>query len=382
MSITVREAIELKSLRNFKLLAGEHGLDRDIIKIGILDYEKDEYVEKNFDEGEFIISSLLVVKDNPEELEALVKKMISIGIAGLAIKNIYFKEVPQNIIDLCNKEEFPIFVYGDVYYEEVMIDVLEALRLSRERDALSERVEAILYHNLKNRAIEKVAYEMNRSFMDKNIVAYCIPKVKKEDMKGFWYKTEKDYPGSKIIPFNGGYIFISTFDKIDPLEAEEVVERRIRNSGVDRSKYYIGIGTLHRELGELNYSIREAVYAARFSRIYNNNISKFGGLGANKLILPILDDPWVKRYYEDIILPIMRYDEKNDTQLLETAKIYIEKNGDIKATAEQIFQHGNTVRYRIDRIYKLLEKTNSPINYYEDLAMAIRIYSLLKQGTL
>ena len=179
MSITVREAIELKSLRNFKLLAGEHGLDRDIIKIGILDYEKDEYVEKNFDEGEFIISSLLVVKDNPEELEALVKKMISIGIAGLAIKNIYFKEVPQNIIDLCNKEEFPIFVYGDVYYEEVMIDVLEALRLSRERDALSERVEAILYHNLKNRAIEKVAYEMNRSFMDKNIVAYCIPKVKK-----------------------------------------------------------------------------------------------------------------------------------------------------------------------------------------------------------
>lgn len=86
MFITIHEALQIESLKSFKIVAGRTGLTNKIKKIGILDYETEHLIEKNFVEGEFVISSLLVIKDNVEALYKLVKKMISVGVGGLALK--------------------------------------------------------------------------------------------------------------------------------------------------------------------------------------------------------------------------------------------------------------------------------------------------------
>ena len=52
----------------------------------------------------------------------------------------------------------------------------------------------------------------------------------------------------------------------------------------------------------------------------------------------------------------------------------------MKVTAEELFQHSNTIRYRIDRINKILSENCRTKHFYEELAVAVRIYKLLNSS--
>ena len=134
---------------------------------------------------------------------------------------------------------------------------------------------------------------------------------------------------------------------------------------------------MHENLTSLNNSIQESLYAFKYSMIYKKDISFFHEIGINKMILPILDNPWVLKYYNKMIEPLIVYDKNNETELLKTAVKYVENNRDIKATAEELFQHGNTVRYRIDKINKIFSEHCKSEHFYEELAVSVRIYTLL-----
>ncbi len=45
----------------------------------------------------------------------------------------------------------------------------------------------------------------------------------------------------------------------------------------------------------------------------------------------------------------MEYDREHGTDLLKTAEAYVMYKGDFKETAKFLFQHGNTIRYRIEK---------------------------------
>ena len=48
------------------------------------------------------------------------------------------------------------------------------------------------------------------------------------------------------------------------------------------------------------------------------------------------------------------YDEKHGTELVNTAKALVARHGDVKAVAEELHQHPNTVRYRMRKMKAVL----------------------------
>ncbi|MDI9567905.1 MAG: helix-turn-helix domain-containing protein, partial [Bacillota bacterium] len=68
--------------------------------------------------------------------------------------------------------------------------------------------------------------------------------------------------------------------------------------------------------------------------------------------------------------------KKQRANLLETLAAYFSHNEDINTTAEALFVHPNTVRYRLERAAKLLARD---LNLAEDrfqLYLALKITSL------
>ncbi|MDO4741716.1 MAG: helix-turn-helix domain-containing protein, partial [Eubacteriales bacterium] len=51
---------------------------------------------------------------------------------------------------------------------------------------------------------------------------------------------------------------------------------------------------------------------------------------------------------------IREYDQQNRTSLEQTARVYVENGMEIAAAAKALFQHPNTVRYRLTKIQKLM----------------------------
>lgn len=382
MSITIKEVLGLENFDDFMVIAGSMGLANKVNKVGILDYETKEMIEKNFVEGEFVISTLLIIKDKVDELYEIVEKLILVGASGLAIKNIYFDTLPDEVIELANSKSFPIMIFSNIYFEDVITSVNDAINQKQEREVLALKIDNILYGNLRNVLIKQIAFEINRNFREMHVVAFCKRKNTEGNLNpniSFGSANDISFTKlNKIIQYQEGYLIIITFMDIDAKDIAQFLLNRLKRLGFESQHFSIGISSLYERIDELNLSIQESLYAYKYARVYQKDISFFGQIGVNKLLLPLIDNQWVQKYYEDMITPLLAYDRKNDTDLLKTAITYIENNGDIKATANELFQHSNTIRYRVDRISKILSKSCETEHFYEELAVAVRIHNLLK----
>lgn len=377
MGITVHEALELEILKGFKLIAGKKGLSNEINHVAVWDYETGDLIAENFSRGDFALSTLVAIKDDIHELYGIVERMIAVGISCLAVKDIYVKDIPEDVIKLADKEHFPIMIFSDTFTEDVIVYVNKAIIEEKEYENLASKIDSILYNNLNDLSIKKIAYKINVNFKEKNIAVFCKKKSSKlMNIKNFSDK-EMEETFSKVIPYKGGYVLINTFEEGQEKQMDKTILRRLKWWGFDEEEYVIGVSSLYESLGNLNRSIQESLYAYKYSITYKKDISFFNDIGINKIILPILDNPWVLKYYKEVIEPLTVYDKNNETELLKTAVKYVENNGDIKATAEELFQHGNTIRYRLDKINKILSECCKSEHFYEELAMAVRIYNLL-----
>ena len=380
MPITVHEALELDILKGFKVIAGKAGLKKIITNVAVWDYETGDLIRENFRQGDFALSTLVAIKDNIDELYEIVERMIAVGITCLAIKNIYFDYIPGNVIKLADKEHFPLMLFSDTFTEDVIVHVNKAISEKKKYENLALQIDNILYGNLNDLSIKKIALNINVNFKEKNMAAFCKKKsYKPNGLDNFSHKELED-PFSKVIPYKEGYLVISTFQEADQKDIDKTILRRLQWLGFTQKDYVIGVSSLHENLKNLNNSIQESLYAFKYSMKYKKAISFFYKIGINKIILPILDNPWVLKYYNEMIEPLVVYDKNNETELLKTAIKYVENNGDIKATAEQLFQHGNTVRYRIDKINKIFSEHFKTDHFYEELAVAVRIYTLLNSS--
>ncbi|MDP4090156.1 MAG: PucR family transcriptional regulator ligand-binding domain-containing protein [Bacillota bacterium] len=381
MGITVQEALALDILNGFKVVAGRKGLSREINHVAVWDYETAELIEKNFSSEDFALSTLVAIRDDVGKLYEVVERMIAVGISCLAIKNVYFDHIPQEVLSLADKNQFPIMIFTGTFTEDVIVYVTKAINDKKRYDNLASIIDNIIYGDLNEAGIRKLALGINMNFKEKSIVAFCKKIERKTvDIRSFSEK-EMEEAFSRVILYKNGYLVINTFEKDQQKDIEKTFLRRLEWWGFDHKEYVIGIGSLYDNLGNLNKSIQESLYAFKYAEAYKKDISLFHELGINKMLLPILDNPWVIKYYNEMIEPLIAYDKNNETELLDTAVKYIENNGDIKATAEDLFQHGNTVRYRIDKISKVLYGNGKCEHFYEELAAAVRIY-ILKKGPL
>ena len=57
-------------------------------------------------------------------------------------------------------------------------------------------------------------------------------------------------------------------------------------------------------------------------------------------------------------------------------RIYTLCRGDLDKTAEKLFFHKNTVRYRLSKMHELLDPSSNEKEFSENLSIAIKIYML------
>ena len=138
MAITILEAMKLPTLKDFELIAGYRGLDREIQRASILDYEyekslSDKPIQTYFEKGDFVISSLIYAKDDPSLILESVKGLVSDGVSGLAVKNIYYDVLPEEVIKYANQMDFPIFMFDKKgsYYEDIVTEIYDK---NKEKD--------------------------------------------------------------------------------------------------------------------------------------------------------------------------------------------------------------------------------------------------------
>jgi sugar diacid utilization regulator len=144
----------------------------------------------------------------------------------------------------------------------------------------------------------------------------------------------------------------------------------------------VGIGGHVTDPGQLNRGYQEALVALKVGRKLSGPASllHFNDVGTYKILFDIWErDPGeVRALYEETIAPVDQYDEENATQLVQTLVVYLHNNENLTRTAEDLFAHRHTIRYRLTKIADITGLSMFQSEHKERLGLGLKARSLLR----
>ncbi len=143
----------------------------------------------------------------------------------------------------------------------------------------------------------------------------------------------------------------------------------------------IGIGRYIENPSELPEAYSEAEVALEIGhRIHgSSSISTFEGAGTYKLLFRVLqEDPEeLESFYNETLSPVVAYDFRYGTELVNTLTTYLRNDASTVKTATELFAHRHTIRYRLDRVSELTGLDVDKSEDRESLTLGIKVMQLL-----
>ena len=123
----------------------------------------------------------------------------------------------------------------------------------------------------------------------------------------------------------------------------------------------------------------EARLAVNVGEAEGRALLAFEDTGAYRLLLPaISEDPReLERFYAETVAPLSAYDEQYETELVATVEAYLDNDGNVAATAKQLFTHRHTIRYRLERVKELCGHDVSATEGREKLGLGLKAMRVL-----
>jgi PucR C-terminal helix-turn-helix domain len=124
---------------------------------------------------------------------------------------------------------------------------------------------------------------------------------------------------------------------------------------------------------------KEAHLAVNVAEAEGERLLAFEDTGSYRLLLPALsEDPGeLERFYAETVAPLAEYDEQYETELVTTIEAYLDNDGNVTPTAEQLFTHRHTVRYRLERVKELCGHDITSTEGREKLGLGLKAMRVL-----
>jgi hypothetical protein len=124
---------------------------------------------------------------------------------------------------------------------------------------------------------------------------------------------------------------------------------------------------------------QEARLAANVAEADGLELLAFEDTGSYRLLLPAMseDAGELERFYEETVAPLSAYDDQYETELVATIEAYLENDGNVTPTAEQLFTHRHTVRYRLERVKELCGHDLTSTEGREKLGLGLKAMRVL-----
>ncbi|WP_227937129.1 helix-turn-helix domain-containing protein [Alkalihalobacillus deserti] len=157
----------------------------------------------------------------------------------------------------------------------------------------------------------------------------------------------------------------------------KAVQRRA-NRSINLS-ILIGIGRIVHTLDEVKLSYRDAKKCVDYLQTtqIEETVLSYQQLGIQRLFLKTEVDE-LKDFVADTLGEIFSYDEKHETELLPTLKVYLECNQNMVQSAKKLYVHTNTIKYRLRTIKQILDLDSLDGRKAFDLQLGLYIYEYLK----
>lgn len=162
--------------------------------------------------------------------------------------------------------------------------------------------------------------------------------------------------------------------------------RRELESGLQGHSFTIGRSRPCADPAELHRAASEALLAANVAEgDPERPVLGFDETGAYRLLLSaMVEDPAeLQRFYAETVEPLVAYDDQYETDLVATVEAFLDADGNVAGTAQRLFTHRHTVRYRLERVRELSGLDVGSTDGRERLSLglkAMRVLGIVHRG--
>lgn len=137
-------------------------------------------------------------------------------------------------------------------------------------------------------------------------------------------------------------------------------------------EYGVGIGRVYQGYEGISKSYREALKALDLCWYKKERVLFYKDQGLYRIILEI---PRKEResFFHETIGPLLEYDRVNNSNLVETLKIFLDNRASYNLTAKEMYLHPNTIRYRIEKIKAICSYDLDSFDDLLEMALGIKI---------
>jgi len=381
MSITLYDLYhQSKSKYKLKLIAGEAGLKNVVSWVQFTE----DIMTISFLKGSELILTTGLNANNTQWIYEFVKELIDQKSTGLIINignYIVEADIKEEIKDMCNKNEFPLFIMPwEIRLSDIMQDFCsQLLRDSRDQDNITIALKEIIFHPANASSyfseLNSYNYYQNETY---SILAIYFNNMKMLEDKpkhnfinitNILIKEEFDYH-----MYLDGKMIIIIMHQVDKQILERIVERLEKYKPITR----IGIGDISDSIHSIALSYHQAVSALSAAKYKDIRTCYFKSLGMYRILFFVSDVAILEKIYKESLDILEEYDINKGSNLLETLELYVRYDTSIQLVAEKTFTHRNTVNYRVKKIKELLNDDISTMESKCKLQMAFYIKNYLQ----
>ncbi len=153
-----------------------------------------------------------------------------------------------------------------------------------------------------------------------------------------------------------------------------LLQRSLTSLGAQVS---VGVSDPVRDPRRIADAAEEAVTALLVgTRTRDGALTHFSDTGAYGLLAPLRNTALAQRMIEQLLGPLMHYDNQHNASLATTLEAYIALNGNASSTAHKLSLHRNSLSYRLRRIEDLVGLSLADSENRLLIALALRLRKL------
>ena len=382
--IHIKELFRLQNIHRLRLIAGQDGLERTVTEAVLFEYDPSRVQLPDFYRGDLVVTTLAYARGDAKLVAHSLQALMNQGIAGLMVKTAYFSELPQAVITLANRLGTPVFLFDDTYIEEVILQVTDLIRGKRHFAGFEQDVDALMRGDLTEEQTRERARRIDPLGQSSYRIYAVSPKERMITLDDKLYalmETDAD-AAHRCMFIEWRRMMLALCREEDGLSAQEALTRfgdLLTRAGVDRQSVVIGQSDLREARAQMGASLCEAVYAARAAKLCGKAELAAHELGLYAYLFPMSENPFVCDRSRRVLSAIREYDAQNHTNLEQTALVYVKENMEIAAAAKVLFQHPNTVRYRLSKIQRIIGMEDDPL-FAPMLSLTVSLSRILAEG--
>ena len=123
----------------------------------------------------------------------------------------------------------------------------------------------------------------------------------------------------------------------------------------------------------------EARLAVNVGEADGVGLMAFAETGSYRLLLGSMaeDAEELRQFYSETVKPLSAYDEQYETELVRTIETFLANDGNVAATAKELYTHRHTIRYRLERARELCGHDVSATQGREKLGLGLKAMRVL-----